>query len=135
MLKRILLPTVLLSLVLLSFSPFATLEGTYEYAGGIYNNKAEAASKDYKLQRRYNDAEYEATFIEPGQDTIVYEQGKYALPNDSTCFETQTYSREPSKTLNITVPYVYSINHDTLTFTGKLPNGTTVREYWKKLNP
>ena len=134
MLRRSLLPLFLLSFVLLSFISESTLEGTYIYAGGVYNNKVEPASKEYKLQRRYNDAEYEATFIEPGQDTIVYEQGKYKL-QDTTCFETQTYSREPSKTLNITVPYVYSINHDTLTFTGKLPNGTTVREYWKKLNP
>jgi hypothetical protein len=121
-------------LALLGASAVHSLEGTYIYAGGVYNNKVESASKEYKLQRRYNDEEYEATFIEPGQDTIVYEQGKYKL-QDTTCFETQTYSREPSKTLNITVPYVYSINHDTLTFTGKLPNGTTVREYWKKLNP
>jgi hypothetical protein len=82
----------------------------------------------------YNDAEYEATFIEPGQDTIVYEQGTYKLLQD-TCLETQTYSRQPSKTLNIMVRYVYSISHDTLTFTGKLPNGTTVQEYWKKARP
>lgn len=134
MVKKIVFPTLFLVAVLMAFRPFATLEGTYEYAGGIYNNKAEAASKDYKLQRRYNDAEYEATFIEPGQDTIVYEQGKYALPNDSTCFETQTYSREPSKTLNITVQYKYRINHDTLTFKGTLPNGTRVQEYWKKVS-
>ena len=134
MLRRFLLPLFLLSFVLLSFISESTLEGTYIYAGGVYNNKVEPASKEYKLQRRYNDAEYEATFIEPGQDTIVYEQGKYKL-QDTTCFETQTYSREPSKTLNITVPYVYSIRHDTLMFTGKLPNGTTVREYWKKIKP
>ncbi|TFF39616.1 hypothetical protein [Mucilaginibacter psychrotolerans] len=119
---------------LLGASAVNSLEGTYEYAGGIYNNKAEAASKEYKLQRRYNDAEYEATFIEPGQDTIVYEQGKYALPNDSTCLEIQTYSREPSKTLNKTMFYKYRISHDTLTFRGTLPNGTTVQEYWKKVS-
>ncbi len=134
MLRRPLLPLFLLSFVLLSFISKNSLEGTYIYAGGVYNNKVEPASKEYKLQRRYNDEEYEATFIEQGQDTVVYEQGKYKL-QDTTCFETQTYSREPSKTLNITVPYVYSISHDTLTFTGKLPNGTTVREYWKKIKP
>jgi hypothetical protein len=120
---------------LLGASAVNSLEGTYIYAGGVYNNNVESASREYKLQRRYSDEEYEATFIEPGQDTVVYEQGKYKLANDTTCLETQTYSKQPSKTLNITVPYVYHISHDTLTFTGKLPNGTTVQEYWKKVKP
>jgi hypothetical protein len=132
MLKKFLLSVVILCFVFLSFSSVVTLEGTYDYAGGIYNNKPEAASKEYILQRRYNDEEYESTFLEPGQDTVVYEQGKYKLLQD-TCLETQTYSKQPSKTLNITVPYTYVISHDTLKLFGKLPNGTTVQEYWKKV--
>nr|WP_294943831.1 hypothetical protein [uncultured Mucilaginibacter sp.] len=135
MAKKIWFLSLSLLVVFVAFRPFATLEGTYEYAGGIYNGKTESASKEYKLQRRYNDEEYESTFIETGQDTVVYEQGKYKLTNDTTCLETQTYSKQPSKTLNITVPYVYVISHDTLTFTGKLPNGTAVQEYWKKVKP
>ena len=134
MVKKILFLSLPLLFALMDLVPFATLEGTYDYAGGIYNGKQDSAAKEYKLQRRYNDAEYESTFIEPGQDTVVYEQGNYKLVNDTTCLETQTYSKQPSKTLHITVPYVYHISHDTLTFTGKLPNGTTVREYWKKVN-
>ncbi|RWY54319.1 hypothetical protein [Mucilaginibacter gilvus] len=134
MLKNKLFPAIALSVILLSFRLQGTLSGTYVYAGGVYNGKAGGPSKDYKLQRRYTDSEYEATFIEPGQDTIVYEQGKYTLEQD-TCLETQTYSREPSKTLNISVRYVYHISNDTLSFSGLLPNGTTVQEYWKKVKP
>ncbi|MEO7212379.1 hypothetical protein [Mucilaginibacter sp.] len=134
MVRKTVLSLALLSVILLSFRLQGTLSGTYVYAGGVYNGKADGPSKDYKLQRRYSDSEYEATFIEPGQDTIVYEQGKYKLQQD-TCLETQTYSREPSKTLNISVRYVYHISNDTLTFSGLLPNGTTVQEYWKKVKP
>ncbi|OOQ62116.1 hypothetical protein [Mucilaginibacter pedocola] len=134
MARKLFIPAALLFAGLMSFTYISSLEGTYIYTGGIYNNKAEAASKDYTLQRRYNDEEYESTFIEPGQDTIVYEQGKYKLPTDTTCLETQTYSKQPSKTLNITVAYKYKLQHDTLVFSGVLPNGTTVQEYWKKVS-
>lgn len=131
--KKVFLPLALLSFVLWSFHSETTLEGIYIYAGGTYNGKAALPSKDYILQRRYNDKEFEGTFIEPGQDTLVYEQGEYKLLQD-TCLEKQTYSKQPSKTLNITVPYTYVISNDTLKFFGKLPNGITVQENWKKVS-
>jgi hypothetical protein len=47
--------------------------------------------------------------------------------------DTQTYSLQPSKVTNITIHYGYQVKNDTLTFSGVLPNGTTVKEYWKKV--
>ncbi|RFZ84723.1 hypothetical protein DYU05_03705 [Mucilaginibacter terrenus] len=116
----------------LSFTTIKSFKGTYEYAGGIYNGKPEKASTEYKLLRVYGKADYQGTFIAPGEDTIIYEKGDYKLLPD-TCLETQTFSSQPSKWLNTTLRYQYKISHDTLAFSGKLPNGTTVLEYWKKV--
>ena len=108
-----------------------TLTGTYAYAGGIYNGKAEKASQGYTLQRTYSKATYTGLFIEKGEEVLIYEKGNYQLMQD-TCLETQTYSSQPSKVTGVTLHYHYHFQHDTLTFTGILPNGTTVQEYWKK---
>jgi hypothetical protein len=70
--------------------------------------------------------------IEKGAEPIPYEKGDYVLKQD-TCLETQTFSAEPSKLLNITLKYHYLIKNDTLTFSGVLPNGTIVKEFWKKV--
>ncbi|RYU92324.1 hypothetical protein EWM62_02490 [Mucilaginibacter terrigena] len=131
MMKRI-LSAILLVIILCAFGTADTLTGTWQYSGGIYNGKAEPASKDYTLQRQYDDAHYNALFIEKGAEPIPYEKGNYTLKQD-TCFETQTFSAEPSKLLNVTLKYRYQIKNDTLTFNGVLPNGTTVQEYWKRL--
>jgi hypothetical protein len=130
MVKKLSLPFLII--ISLAFSVSRSLKGTYEYAGGIYNGKPEKASAEYKLQRHYDKGSYEGKFIAAGEDTIVYEKGNYQLLPD-TCLETQTFSSQPSKWLNTTLRYQYKISHDTLTFSGKLPNGTTVLEYWKKV--
>ncbi|MES2265733.1 MAG: hypothetical protein V4520_03165 [Bacteroidota bacterium] len=131
MMKRM-LPAFLLIIVFSAFRMLDTLEGKWQYSGGIYNGKAEQPSKEYTLQRNYDAAHYSALFLEKGQEPIAYERGDYALKND-TCLETQTYSAQPSKLLNVTIKYRYQISNDTLTFSGTLPNGTVVKEYWKKV--
>jgi hypothetical protein len=118
--------------ILCSFSFKSNLKGLWEYSGGIYNGKPEAASKDYKLQRKYDVKQYEAMFLETGEKPMLYEKGNYELKQD-TCLETQTFSVQPSKLLNVTVRYKYQIKNDTLTFSGILPNGTIVQEYWKRV--
>ncbi|AMR33001.1 hypothetical protein A0256_17040 [Mucilaginibacter sp. PAMC 26640] len=109
------------------------LAGTYQYAGGIYNGKAEKPSGGYTLQRKYDKMTYTGLFIEKGEQTLIYEKGNYRLAQD-TCFETQTYSSQPSKVTGVTLHYQYQLRHDTLSLKGGLPNGTTVLEYWKKVN-
>ena len=131
MMKKI-LPALLLLIALCAFNIEDSVKGTWEYSGGIYNGKAVPASKDYTLQRKYDAEHYDALFIEKGAEPIPYERGNYVLKQD-TCFETQTFSAEPSKLLNITLKYHYQIKNDTLTFNGILPNGTTVQEYWKRV--
>ena len=131
MIRKILSAFLLLA-ILCSFSFKNDFKGTWEYGGGIYNGKPEAAPKDYKLQRKYEAATYQASLLEAGQKPMVYEKGSYSLKQD-TCLETQTYSLQPSKVLNITIKYRYQIKNDTLTFSGVLPNGTVVQEYWKKV--
>ncbi|MEB0260738.1 MULTISPECIES: hypothetical protein [unclassified Mucilaginibacter] len=95
--------------------------------------KQSSHPKDYTLKRNYDAAHYNALFIENGQEPITYERGGYTLKQD-TCLETQTFSAEPSKLLNVTIKYRYRISKDTLTFNSVLPNGTVVKEYWKKVN-
>jgi hypothetical protein len=131
MIKKI-APAFILLVMLFGFTPDAPLAGTWEYGGGIYNGKTEPAPKDYTLRRQYNDAHYTALFIEKGEQPVPYEKGNYVLKQD-TCLETQTFSAQPSKLLNITIIYHYRIKNDTLTFNGILPNGTVVQEYWKKV--
>ena len=129
--KKILSALLLLT-VLCSFGIKTPLNGVWEYGGGIYNGKAQAASKDYKLHRQYDARHYSALFMEDGEKPVTYEKGDYELKQD-TCSETQTYSSQPSKVIGITIKYRYQIKNDTLTFSGILPNGTTVQEYWKRI--
>ena len=131
MIKKI-IPAFLILAVLLAFAVDESLKGNWEYCGGTYNGKAEPASKDYTLRRQYDEAHYTALFIEKGAEPMPYEKGDYVLKQD-TCLETQTFSAQPSKLLNITLKYHYRIKNDTLTFNGILPNGTVVREYWKRV--
>jgi hypothetical protein len=131
MMKKI-VPALLVIIALYSFYIEKSFKGTWEYGGGVYNGKAEPAPKDYKLQREYTAKEYEARFLESGEKPVVYEKGNYKITQD-TCHETQTYSSQPTKVLDITIKYRYQIKNDTLTFNGVLPNGTVVQEYWKKV--
>lgn len=118
--------------VLSSFKFDGGLTGRWEYSGGIYNGKPTPASADYTLRRQYNAEHYAGTYLEKDAQPITYETGNYKLQQDS-CFETQTYSAQPSKLLNVTVKYHYKFRNDTLIFNGTLPNGTVVEEYWKRL--
>ncbi|MFD0764918.1 hypothetical protein ACFQZI_08630 [Mucilaginibacter lutimaris] len=129
--KRILI-AFLLIVVVVGFKVDDSLQGSWQYCGGIYNGKPEAASKDYTLQRNYDAAHYSALLIEKGQPPYNYERGDYRL-NQDTCMETQTFNAEPSKLLNVTIKYQYKIKNDTLTFNGVLPNGTVVLEKWRKV--
>jgi hypothetical protein len=131
MIKKIVSAFLILA-ALFAFVADAPLKGNWEYSGGIYNGKPEPASKDYTLRRQYDDAHYTALFIEKGAEPFQYEKGDYVLKQD-TCLETQTFSTQPSKLLNITLKYHYRIKNDTLTFNGILPNGTVVQEYWKRV--
>lgn len=125
-------PAFLLVMAFCAFRMQNTLEGKWQYSGGVYNGKTEQTSKDYTLQRNYDATHYTALLLEKGQEPYNYERGDYSLKQD-TCLETQTFSAEPSKVLNILIKYRYHISNDTLTFNGILPNGNIVKEYWKKV--
>ncbi|MFD0793851.1 hypothetical protein ACFQZX_09490 [Mucilaginibacter litoreus] len=124
-------PLILVLALLCSFKIGESLSGRWIYSGGIYNGKPEPAPKDYTLQRQYDAEHYAALLIEKDTPPVTYEAGNYKLLQDS-CFETQTFSAQPSNLINVTVKYHYQIKNDTLTFEGILPNGTKVQEYWKK---
>ena len=108
------------------------LKGTYEFKGGIYNGKKEGAPVDYTLQRKYQADKFDAFLLEKGEKPQKYQSGKYQLKPDS-CFETETYSAQPSKLTGITLKYHYTLRNDTLVFQGILPTGMVVEEYWKKV--
>ena len=122
--------TLLLVIITCSsaFKP-QTLKGTWKYLGGIYKGKPEEASKEYTLQREYDDAHFNAFLLEPNQPLYKYQSGNYTLTKDS-CFETETASAQPSKLTGITIRYHFNITHDTLKLTGILPNGNNVEEHW-----
>ena len=124
---------VLLLLALLSFKDKeSTLKGTWQYCGGKFNNKASAAPEGYTQLRKYTDNQFDAFLLEKGEKDVKYESGNYTLKGD-TCFETQTYSMQESKLLNITVHYLYKLQHDTLILTATLPSGGISEDYWKKV--
>ena len=122
---------LIISLVLLSFQQVNSLEGSWEYAGDVFNGKAEGAPTEYTLQRKYTSKSYESFLLEKGEKPQKYEAGDYAL-NADTCLETQTFSLQESKLTGVTIHYVYSIRNDTLTLNGTLPGGSTIKEFWKR---
>ena len=119
-------------MVLCSFAINNTLSGTWEYQGGIYNGKPQGPTKDYTLQRKYDNMHYESFVLSNDEQPEKYEGGDYILKDD-TCMETQTFSAQPSKLTGKTLKYLYSIKNDTLVLRGSLPSGMTVIEYWKKI--
>ena len=129
---KILTASFLLFILLSSFYQAQTLKGKWEYAGDIFDGKKEGAPKEYALQRTYSQAHFEAYVIQKGYVPEMYETGYYKL-NADTCLEVQTFSNQESKLLNIPIHYHYTINNDTLTLKGILPNGERVEEYWKRL--
>jgi hypothetical protein len=123
---------VFILLILSSFQSTTSFKGTYEFVGGIYNGKKEGAPADYVLNRKYDDAHYQAFVIEKGYKPEKYEAGNYAISGD-TCIDTETYCSQPSKITNIPISYSFTLKNDTLTFRGTLPTGMKVEEYWKKI--
>ncbi|MFI5162114.1 MAG: hypothetical protein ACHQHN_12615 [Sphingobacteriales bacterium] len=119
-------------LVASSFTRVKTLKGTWEYKGGIYNGEKEGTPTDYTLQRKYSDNHFDSFLLEKNTKPEKYEAGNYALRND-TCIETQTFSTQPTKLINVRVHYRYQIRHDSLVFNGTLPSGMVVEEYWKRV--
>jgi hypothetical protein len=126
---KLALAALLLLMVVSAFSIARNLKGTWDYAGGIYNGKKEAAPTEYTLERKYSKNNFEAFGIEAGSKPEKYEAGDYVL-NGDTCIETETYSSQPSKLLNVPVHYLYEVRNDSLILKGTLPSGMTVEEYW-----
>jgi hypothetical protein len=116
-------------LTLCSFAGKPDLQGTWKFAGGIYNGKKEGAPKEYLLVRKYGPAHYEAFAEQTGYKTEKYETGDYAL-NGDTCVDTETFCSQPSKITHIHIHYLFTLKHDTLTLKGTLPTGMRVEEYW-----
>ncbi len=115
-----------------SFQNEKTLKGTWEFRGGIYNGKPDAAPKEYSLQRKYTANKYDAFLLEKGEKTVKFESGNYVLKDD-TCLETQTFSSQPSKLKGITVHYLYTLLKDTLILKATLPSGMIEEDYWKRV--
>ncbi len=128
--KYIAIVTVLA--IITAFKPEATLKGTWEFRGSLFNGKKDGAPKDYILQRKYTTSTYDAFLLEKGEKSVKFESGKYQLKAD-TCLETQTFSSQPSKLKGITVHYWYALRHDSLILRAKLPNGMVEEDYWKKV--
>jgi hypothetical protein len=129
--KRVIL-LILFVLFCSSFRPKNSFTGTWEFRGGIYNDKIEGPPEGYVLQRKYTQTSYAAFLLEKGLNPYKYEEGNYRLVGD-TCIDTQTFSSEPSKITGIPIHYLYTIAHDTLKLTATLPTGLRVQEYWKKI--
>ncbi len=108
--------------------------GTWQYDGGIYDAKPQAASADFKMQRTYTTNKYEAFVIEGENQPKKYGSGRYEIKGD-TFLVTSEYSAQPSQLVGKTIAYKFKIDQDQdkLTIKGTLPNGMKVEEYWKKI--
>ncbi|MDB5131816.1 MAG: hypothetical protein JWR02_1565 [Mucilaginibacter sp.] len=115
-----------------SFQYIATLKGTWQFVGGIYNGKKEGATVDYALRRKYKAGQYEAFIIEKDAKPEKFEAGNYVIVGD-TCIDTETFCSQPSKIVNIPIHYFYTLRNDTLTLKGILPTSMRVEEYWKRI--
>lgn len=111
-----------------------TLTGTWQFNGGIYNGKPDTASLQYTMRRVYTDHDFNAFASQKGYKTERYEAGNYTLKDD-TCFETQTYSSQPSQATGKAIAYNFKINNGELIFSGTLPSGMVVEEHWKRISP
>mgnify|MGYP003299342035 CR=1 FL=1 len=109
-----------------------SFKGTWQYDGGIYNDKEQKASPDFKMQRTYTANKYEAFMLEEGSPPEKYGSGRYEIKGDSFLV-TSEYSLQPSQTVGKTIGYKFKINKDKLTLNGVLPTGMKVEEYWKKI--
>lgn len=123
--------TVLIMMHAACSSP-GSIKGTWQYDGGIYNGKAQKASKDFRMQREYSENQYNAYMYQEGSQPVKYASGKYELEGDSLLV-TGEFSSQPSQFTGKTIAYQYKLENDKLTINGKLPNGMVVEEYWKKI--
>ena len=127
-----LLSVIIVMMALSSVVEVTSLKGTWQYAGGMSNRKRYATPDGYTQQRNYTKDKFEAFLLEKGEKPLKYEAGNYSLKEDS-CFETQTYSLQPSVLTGKLIHYHYRVKNDTLFLKGKLPNGIEVEDYWKKV--
>lgn len=110
----------------------SSFKGTWQYDGGIYNDKQQKSSPDFKMQRTYTADKYEAFILEDGAEPEKYGSGRYEIKGDSFLV-TSEYSSQPSQLIDKTIRYKFKIDKDHLTLNGILPNGMRVEEYWKKV--
>ncbi len=132
MMKKKLTAALAIILLLSAFTDKQTLKGTWQFSGGVYNNKPEGAPVGYQLQKRYTATGFDSFVVEKGSKPEKYQSGLYTMDN-GTYTETETYSTQPSQLTGKTVHYQYTLNDNTLTIRGKLPTGMNVEEYWKKV--
>ncbi|HEY1025698.1 MAG TPA: lipoprotein [Sphingobacteriaceae bacterium] len=125
--------SIIAILVVLSGCTSSPLTGTWQYDGGIYNEKSRAAAPDFRMQRTYSSDSYEAHVLEGNADPKKYAAGNYQIKNDSL-YLTGTFSNQPSQLTGRTQVYQFTIADDKLTIKGVLPNGMQVEEYWIKLH-
>ena|ERR1700754_1382108 len=130
--KKTILPLLIVVFLCSFINGNNSLQGVWEYRGGLLNGKIDSVSTAYKLQRTYDKLHYQALVIEKGTKSFVYEKGDYRLSAD-TCFETQTYCSQPSKLLGKTVKYIYTVSNDTLKLQATLPNGNKIEDHWVRL--
>lgn len=109
-----------------------SFKGTWQYDGGIYNDKQQQASPDLKMQRTYTSDKYEAFLLEDGAEPEKYGSGSYEVKGDSFLV-TSEYSSQPSQLVGKTISYKFKLDKDRLTLNGTLPSGMKVEEYWKKI--
>lgn len=109
-----------------------TIQGTWQYDGGIYNGKAQSASPDFKMQRSYTANMYEAFMTDGDTRPEKYASGKFEIKGDSLLL-TSEYSSQPSQLVGKTIVYKLKLDKDKLTIKGTLPNGMLVEEYWKRV--
>ncbi len=110
-----------------------SLEGKWQYTGGITNGKVEGATQGYQLQRTYTEKDFEAYMLEEGVEPEKYQAGDYKLNGDS-CVETETFNIQSSPLTGVAIHYKYQLKGDTLILKGTLPtNNMQVEEHWARL--
>lgn len=108
------------------------LKGTWQYDGGVYNEKEQKASPEFQMQRTYTSDAYEAFVLEGDAEPELYNSGVYEIEGDSLHI-TSKFSSQPSQNTDVTISYKFKVDKDRLTTNGVLPNGMVVEEYWKKV--
>ncbi len=119
-------------LILIAGCSANQLKGTWQYEGGVYNEKEQKASPEFQMQRTYTSDTYEAFLLEGDAEPELYNSGVFEIEGDSLHI-TSKFSSQPSQNTDVTISYKFKIDKDRLTTNGVLPNGMVVEEYWKKV--